>query len=132
MAFENVNVPKYKNKSGTTVSKIPYLRIAISGGGCAFSPAFMSMVGDSGVSVDFEFDPVTNNFRLRVGDIFDRKINSRAFNIPPTVAKKICFGIKDIRRYGGKLQMGLSYYFTLSQKEDGFWYGTYGGRIPIR
>ncbi|UKS71912.1 hypothetical protein MOA67_gp046 [Klebsiella phage KpLz-2_45] len=108
MAFEKF-VPK--------TNKLPnlkpvYLRIA-PGGSCYLSAGFRDLQPEPYSSLEFEYDPITLEFRFRVGKDYLYKVLSGAFSLPAELTRLIT------SRSGTRYNR-MFYYRIIEQSEGWF------------
>ncbi|QDB71259.1 hypothetical protein CPT_Moabite_229 [Serratia phage Moabite] len=131
MAFINVvksKVPLVINKKNKP--KVFTLRIGAKQGTCMLSPEFVASIGYEYNSVDFFVDPETKEFRFKLGMDLSTKIKNGCNFYIPIKAKR---DINDKHTRYPESHYGYrgwcrSFYYELTLKDDGYWYGEYIGR----
>lgn len=112
MSFEKLeNIPKRSLKQKTV-----YLRLT-PGGSCYLSAGFRDLQPELYSSIDFELDPITDEFRFRVGKGYDRKIMSGAFCLPAAITNLIT------SRNGTRFNR--MFYYRVVRLSDGWFTGKF-------
>lgn len=112
MPFEKIDSLPKKLRNMKSV----YLRLS-PGGSCYLSAGFRDLQPELYSSIDFEFDPVTEKFRFRVGKGFERKIMSGAFCLPAAITNLIT------GRNGNRFNR--MFYYKVIRLSDGWFTGEF-------
>lgn len=112
MPFEKIDSLPKKLRNMKSV----YLRLS-PGGSCYLSAGFRDLQPELYSSIDFEFDPVTEKFRFRVGKGFERKIMSGAFCLPAAITNLIT------SRNGNRFNR--MFYYKVIRLSDGWFTGEF-------
>lgn len=112
MTFEKIDSLPKKLRNMKSV----YLRLS-PGGSCYLSAGFRDLQPELYSSIDFEFDPVTEKFRFRVGKGFERKIMSGAFCLPAAITNLIT------SRNGNRFNR--MFYYKVIRLSDGWFTGEF-------
>lgn len=112
MPFEKIDPLPKKLRNVKSV----YLRLS-PGGSCYLSAGFRDLQPELYSSIDFEFDPVTEKFRFRVGKGFERKIMSGAFCLPAAITNLIT------SRNGNRFNR--MFYYKVIRLSDGWFTGEF-------
>ncbi|UQT03623.1 hypothetical protein KODAMA_01560 [Serratia phage vB_SmaM-Kodama] len=130
MAFVNVVKVKSPPVKKERKEPVPFLRISAKQGTCMLSPEFLASFEEEFDSINFYFDEWTNEFRFKLGTGLLTRIKAGGnFYIPSKISRDI--NGKHTRypeSHYGYRGWCRSFYYELTLKDDGYWYGEYIGR----